>query len=587
MLYLISKVYIKKGKPVLILRDFGSKRSITAYGFSPLAFSGMRMNLTLISKGKGMEITDFSVPLDDSASGKANKTILSKSGQNISEYKETCETLKSLKESCEKGGVDPSILSWDMAKDKNKLYELLDFSVADKYFKALGGNERSRVRLSALIREVLLYQRQHRRAISYDYEDYISAFEAVEKKSAFGRLEISAKMALLNDDAFILKDNRIIDAEMQMKEDFIRRDIMERKHNLFPMLDREDIIDFRNSLSANLADEQLYTLNSLMDSSPSVITGGAGVGKTTVIKTIIDCYGSFYNTDDILLIAPTGKAGRRLREKTGYNASTIHKALRKAVTDDFLYFNKANKLPHKLIVVDESSMVDTELMYDLLNAARAEAKLIFVGDSNQLKPVQYGEPFFDFQKMIDTYTLSENHRQEGDTDILRAAEQALDYEEITSGNGVVVENITEDDIADILTRLENNNTQFISPTKAFCEKVNNAMMRGDEPFTVGDKVIFNKNHEEWCNGDMGIITSTDDENIYVNTDGRTVAVPRKLLRFPKEISLGYCITVHKMQGSECDRVVAFLRADSNFDKESSMLYTAITRAKKELYIYYY
>ena len=94
-----------------------------------------------------------------------------------------------------------------------------------------------------------------------------------------------------------------------------------------------------------------------------------------------------------MLVAPTGKAARRLAEKTDMNASTIHKALRKTPENGFVYYHEKNPLPYSLIIVDESSMIDTSLMYDLLKAVRESSKIIFVGDCNRLPPVGYGEPF--------------------------------------------------------------------------------------------------------------------------------------------------------------------------------------------------
>lgn len=309
------------------------------------------------------------------------------------------------------------------------------------------------------------------------------------------------------------------------------------------------------------------------------VTGNCG--KTTVIKNIIECYGSYYSKKNVLLVAPTGKASRRLAEKTGMPASTIHKALRKNPEDDFVYYTAENPLPHRLIIIDESSMIDTELMYDLLSAVDRTSKVIFVGDCNQLEPVGYGEPFFDFMNTLEVFRLTENHRQSDDTDILLMAENVLKGRKIHSGRGIIVRHIDFDEIGDILTA--DDYVQILSPYNELNAEINYFLRKGEDDLNVNDKVIMLKNTKDYCNGDIGFITAIDRKGITVDIEGRKVKVtPAKR----NHISLAYSITIHKMQGSESDRVIVFI-PEGYAPVSRRMMYTAITRAKKELEIYYY
>ena len=587
MLYLIINTG-KKRKSCLVVQDFDkySRKTLTVSGLIVPVFKGMRVGLEISSS---RDILDFSITLDDTPTGKANQTVLRNNGIDIGKYREDLDTCLGFRKTCEKAGCSPNKFSWETLREtKGNFYDILPFSEADKYYKKAGGNAKSGIRMSAIAKEILAVQRG-RRAVRYSIEEFLNTFEEVEKKGSFPHLSMTDKLLLLGNKAFSTENGNVVDVEMLKKEKFVNENIAGRVKNGSPLFDKDDIIRFISSQDFELDDEQLYAVTCLTSTKPAVITGGAGSGKTRTIRAIVECFSFFENPEDILLIAPTGKAARRMTEQTGYSAFTIHRALRKAIEDDFLYFNNNRKLPHLLIVVDESSMVDTALMYDLLNAVRADAKIIFVGDSNQLKPVCYGEPFFDFQKgVVPVYKFTKNHRQAEGTDIAKVANDVLNGGYAVCGKGVRVEIIDKMDIPQILYDFDDKDTQFISPRRTICDMANNVLKKSEDvKFSKGDKVIFNKNHKDWCNGDMGIITDITEGGIFVFVNGHNVFVEDKLLKFTTEIDLGYCITVHKMQGSECKRVVIFLEKGNSFDEGVSMLYTAITRARESVHLYYY
>ena len=242
-------------------------------------------------------------------------------------------------------------------------------------------------------------------------------------------------------------------------------------------------------------------------------------------------------------------------------------------------------------------------MYDLLKATNKASKLVFVGDHNQLYPVGYGEPFFRFMDVMEIYRLKQNHRQSEDTDILYMANRALQNLPVMNGSGVSVKEIEYSDIPKVLDWYlcgngYDENSQVISPFNTTNSDINtyvqeqnarkNGFLKQDEQYSegklyVGDKIMTVRNTEHYCNGDIGYVSTVNEKEITVQIEGRQVVIP---VKDKDDIQLAYAITVHKMQGSEADRIIVFLPRENRM-VEKRMLYTAFTRAKKELLIYYY
>ena len=559
-----------KAKSVVI-KQMGNKakfsKSFKAVGNIPELYSGMIIGLELDKNF----ITDYSLFLS-----KRNTQILEKQEIDLEEYQEILDRHSVLKK---------NRIGWNIARlDINELYEVLPFAMVDKIHKKTINNAIEEKRISAINSKILKIGRSKRQII-YNMNDYIEYFDKIEEQGAYEQLKVTNKIKIFQkENKFLLEKGTIWDKELKDKEEFIKENIKQREKREYSLLTTKEIEDFIEIIKNNgYEQEQLNTLWSLKDSTPCVITGGAGVGKSYVIQAIINCYSKYYGTDNILLVAPTGKASRRLSESTGLPANTIHKALKKSVDSGFTYYNYYNALPHRLIIVDESSMIDVELMYDLLRAVNETSKIIFVGDHNQLYPVGYGEPFFDFLNTLEVFKLTINHRQAEGTDILTNAQRVLQGKEIISGQGVTIRNIPYAEIGSI-ANTNNENTQIMSPFNDLNKKINDFLKKGERNFNVGDKIITLVNTEEYCNGDIGKVIRIDDEEeiIEAKIEDKNIQIPFKDL---KNISLAYSLTIHKMQGSEAKRIICFLPTNRKIDKR--MLYTAITRAKKELEIYYY
>lgn len=552
---------------VVISLDSKSRKSFRVVGNIPELYHGMIIQMELDEKNN---VLDYDLILDN-----RNIVALEKASVNPDEYRTVLERHLILK----KDGI-----GWNTARlSLEEIYSVLPFGEADKVHKEMIDDAKEPTRMEAINCKIIQNAR-NKRKIAYGIEEYLSYFSAVEQEGAYQQLMITLKMLCLQAERYGLKNGTVWDSEMKSKEDYIHENIQKRLNLEYELLTEQEINDFIESVKdKGLENEQLQTLWGLRTSLPCIITGGAGVGKTTVIQTLIDCYTKYYAKKNILLVAPTGKASRRLAEKTNMPASTIHKALRKNPEDNYTYYSAENKLPYRLIIVDESSMIDTSLMYDLLSAVEPTSKIIFVGDHNQLYPVGYGEPFFDFMKKLEVYRLKINHRQKEGTDILKNANNILQGKKLENGEGFQVKTIDFDDIGEIVLS-NNENTQILSPYNDLNAQINAFLRKGEADFNVGDKVMTIKNTKKYCNGDIGIVTKINGGGtITVDIDGREVAITKA---HREDLVLAYAITIHKMQGSEAERVIVFVpENDRLIDKR--MLYTALTRAKSQLELYYY
>lgn len=542
----------------------GEKRRICIYGNIPDLFHGMTIGAEL----DGRKVVDYCVEPTDK-----NIAALEKAGVNPEQYGRKLEIHQTLKQEG---------YNWDVASTRaEEIYNVLPFPDADKVHKEMVDNAEAVERTQALGREVIRCARRKRK-IAYKVDEYLSYFNEVEQEGAYEQLMYSLKIMCLQASGYGFGSGMVWDNELKEKEEFVRQDIEERKQQEYELLTKDEIQAYIDKIKdSTLEQEQIDTLWSLRTSLPCIITGGAGVGKTTVIQNIIECYSMHYKKKNVLLIAPTGKAARRLAEKTKMPATTIHGALRKVPDDDYVFYNSKNLLPYRLIIVDESSMVDTSLMYDLLSAVEKSSKIIFVGDHNQLYPVGYGEPFFDFMKTLEVYRLTINHRQAEGTDILNNAKNALAGMPLECGRGVTVRHISFMEIGDLLTRDED--TQIISPYNDLNRQINAFLRKGEEQLNEGDKIMTIRNTKSYCNGDIGTVVSADSKGVTIEIEGKRIVVKNS---HRKDITLAYAITVHKMQGSEAKRVMVFLpENDSMVDKR--LLYTAVTRAREELEVCYY
>ena len=370
-----------------------------------------------------------------------------------------------------------------------------------------------------------------------------------------------------------------------------------------------------------------------------ILTGGPGTGKTTTINTMIQ----FFESEglSILLAASTGRAAKRMTEATGYEAQTIHRLLEvngnpeEESTGGFLR-NRENPLEADVIIIDEMSMVDLNLMHALLSAVVQGTRLILVGDVDQLPSVGPGSVLKDIisSERFHVVTLTKIFRQAGESDIIMNAHK------INAGEPVELNKKSRDfffvkcDEADTIiggiialiqrklpqyVQAHPNEIQVMTPTRKGLlgvERMNVILQKYLNPadekktereingrlFREGDKVMQIKNNYqlEWeiCtrfgltvdkgmgvfNGDMGVISEINEykETVEVEYDeGRKVKYGFDMV---DELELAYAITVHKSQGSEYPAVILPLLPGPKLLYNRNLLYTAVTRAKKCLTI---
>ena len=369
----------------------------------------------------------------------------------------------------------------------------------------------------------------------------------------------------------------------------------------------------------NYNEEQKRAIKQSLIKNFSIITGGPGTGKTTIIKGIVQLYKiiSGYSheklEEKLVLLAPTGRAAKRMSEACNFPASTIHRYLRwNKETNEFGY-NSNNKAPCEFVIIDETSMIDIELLYNFFKAIKTNVKLVFIGDYNQLESVGPGNILKDLidSQMINTIFLKEIYRQDQNSYITELAYE-INYGELTESFlnkkddynfiGCDDENILKTTCILAKKAIDKGydikNVQVLAPVykgingidnlnktlqKIFNPKSDekNETYDGNVIYREKDKVLQLENmpDDNVFNGDIGFIEKINGSEITVNFDGNKVKYTPKEY---KNIKHGYAISIHKAQGSEFEIVLMPITNAYKMMLYRKIIYTGITRAKKSL-----
>ncbi len=363
---------------------------------------------------------------------------------------------------------------------------------------------------------------------------------------------------------------------------------------------------FEREHHITLAEEQRAAVNSAMESGVLIITGGPGTGKTTLIQAILTA--AEQNGKKIRLMAPTGRAAKRLSLASGRTADTIHKALEAERHGERTFFarNESEPLEEDLIIVDEASMVDMRLFYRLLCALKEGARMILVGDTEQLPPVGPGAPLKDLINWgeVPTVRLARVFRQKEGSGITRNAARILEGREpetdLTGDFRIIHVGSEEEAFHQVMALCQEAgydgeeqkwDMQVLSPMyKGLCgvDSLNRAIQAyvQQKPaetlsgFCRGDKVMQTRNNYEKgiYNGDIGIVWSSLPQKVIVQFPDKDVTYEGEEM---KELQLAYAVTVHKSQGSEYERVILVLLPSQKRMLQRNLLYTGVTRAKKQ------
>jgi len=503
---------------------------------------------------------------------------------------------------------DPYLIARDIPK--------IGFTIADKIAIKAGIEKDDENRLQAC----LIYS-----LLSFEQEGHVyglkkNLFKLCSRISGVEHDKFEQALELLIDSDEVKKESDEDDTKIYLKRLFqAESGIASRMKAIMSMpvkpneISKDHILEeVLTKLAVKLSLEQLNVVTKVLIEKIVVITGGPGTGKTTLIRALCEVF----KMQDlkVVLSAPTGRAARRLSEVTGKKAFTLHKLLGFDHENQTFEKNFANPLELDIFIVDEASMVDTQLMYRLIEAMPITANLIIVGDTFQLPSVGPGNVLSDIIESgsVKVFALTNIFRQAKESPIIMYAHtvrngEMPDFQKAESGelsefyfienrkSEKVVETILElcservpkafphiDEIQ-VLTPMHRGEAGTINLNQQL-QRILNRSVGGIEAggikFKLNDKVMHLKNNYEKdvFNGDIGSVHEVikSENKVLVDYDGRIVEYDILEL---DELTLAYAISVHKSQGSEYSAVIIALTSAHFPLLQRNLLYTAMTRGK--------
>ena len=426
------------------------------------------------------------------------------------------------------------------------------------------------------------------------------------------------KRVVIKKEKYYLKE--LYDAEEYIADRIYRLNNMERRK--LPKL-KEKIKELEQKIGITYDESQKNAIITSLNNNFTITTGGPGTGKTTIIKGIIRMLVDtcLISPQNIALLAPTGRASRKLMEVCNIPAYTIHKYLGWDKDNNTFSHNEINVCKEEYIIVDEASMIDTMLMFSLLKGTRLDSKFIFIGDYYQLPSVSQGQVLKDMidSEVLDVIKLNNLYRQKDGNYIIDLAHEIKnkelsdnfltkkeDYNFIEVDNDYVLTSIKDIILKALEKGYREKDIQVLAPMyksqngidnlnkmlqEIFNPKSNdkNELTVGNKTYREGDKVLelVNDSDNSISNGDLGyIINITNKEKngnkkneIIVDFDGNIVSFsPDKFIN----ITHGYAISVHKSQGGEFNMVIIPFVNSFKRMLYNKLIYTAVTRAKSKL-----
>lgn len=493
----------------------------------------------------------------------------------------------------------------------------IGFKTADKLALELGIGKDSLIRAQAGVRHVLndLCDKGH---MASTYENLtLNAHSLLDIPISIIEEAIKNEITLGNlVEDYIDKEPCIFPISLFRAETKVAENIKRLIHGKIPWgaIDLEPAIKWTEKQSSiELSQSQKNALKIITNSKVSIITGGPGVGKTTLINSFLKII--LAKKVSIALCAPTGRAAKRLTETTKIQAKTIHRLLEFQPKNYNFKFNENNPLPIELLVIDESSMIDIVLLNSLLKALPSYTAIVFVGDIDQLPSVGSGAILGDLiaSETIPCVKLTEIFRQAKNSNIIINAHRinqgkmplpnsspTSDFFTIYTDDSITLQEKLVQIVCKRLPKFYNCNVfrdiQILTPLNkgALGSRNLNALLQKElnaqsEPkitrfgitFAPNDKVIQMTNNydKEVFNGDIGFIEkiNLDDGIVHVRFDDQ---IKNYEVHELDELSLAYAISIHKSQGSEFPIVVIPIATEHYTLLARNLLYTALTRGKK-------
>lgn len=501
---------------------------------------------------------------------------------------------------------------------KNNPYKLADdiwgigFKTADKIARQMGYDKNSYERCRSGIIYVL-------NELSNDGHCYARRDQLITEAQKI--LELDRELIDTTIDKMVSEKTIIMEAEdaiylppFYFSEIGTAKRIKEilEGETIYRSFDTDKIIkQVQEECSIQYDEVQVEAIKTAAKSKFMVLTGGPGTGKTTTTLAIIKVFQKM--SAKVLLAAPTGRAAKRMSEATGMEAKTIHRLLEYKPPEGYNR-NEDNPLDCDVLIIDEASMIDIMLMYNLLKAVPSQAVFILVGDVDQLPSVGPGNVLRDiiksgvvdvvclkriFRQALDSAIITNAHRiNKGEFPILKGAknkdfffiEEEDPQKVVETIRGLCARRLPNyykvDPVRDIqvLSPMQRGEAGAHNLNVVLQETLNPSTLSikyGGTIYRLGDKVMQVKNNydKNVFNGDIGTITSIDleEKTLIINFDGNDVEYDASEL---DEVVLAYATTVHKSQGSEYKIVVAPITTQHFMMLQRNLLYTCVTRAKK-------
>ena len=549
---------------------------------------------------------------------------------NYSKSSDTILRLKNLGFSIEESGK-----IYSKYKDRiidildNNIYllnEVVDFKRLDTIFLNNNDDKYDKRRIKACIIETMNTISNNKGDIYYDNSFVFDILNKLFKLNLEYELFLNY-LEELNEEFLVVIENERCYLQNNYQNEIIIAECLKK-------IDNKNITDYdysekieilEKNLNINYNDEQKKAIISSLNNNISIISGGPGTGKTTIINAIVKLYiekNNLNNLDvveQIALLAPTGRASKKLSLSTGLNASTIHRYLKWNKDTNSFMVDENNKNFQKLIIIDEVSMIDTHLFASLLKGINSYVKLILVGDIFQLPSVGPGLTLSDLinTDLFNYVPLSQIYRQSDNSYIPYLAREIKnkelseefinkkdDYNFIVTDNKNITDTVRKIIEAGIKKGFNENNLQILAPkykgdngidnlNKILCDIFNpyfhqKQIIYGDVTYKENDKVLqlVNDADNNVFNGDIGYIKSIatisgpmKKDVVTIDFDGNIVMYQKKDL---KNIRHAYAISIHKSQGSEFDHIIMPISFNYGAMLYNKILYTGVSRAKKSL-----
>lgn len=447
-------------------------------------------------------------------------------------------------------------------------------------------------------------------------KDKVHRDENLINKSIEDNVEKGNIIIVNKEDSSFVMPKEYYDAEMNIAKSFVK--MSSEKSFLHDKKFSNDL----NVDGKELNDEQKKAVELSLKYKACIITGGPGTGKTTILKSLIKNATKYINREDIALLAPTGKAAKRMTQATNMEAKTIHRAIAMSEGESF---------PEKVIIIDESSMIDILLMNELLSCMYDGQILVILGDSDQLPSIGPGQLLKDAissgmmntVKLVEVYRFSEGLLRRNAYAINNGELPALPEKGDKDSDFYIMKynnsggRSNTDKVLDLIVKLYSQSipsskgitpfgdVQLLSPmrkNKLGVDNINKILQNAINPIKDKNDVIYYNNFESDLrvndkvmqkennykkyvfNGDTGVVVKVNNKSKKVFVKYEDIGVLEYDLEDINQLDLAYANTVHKSQGSEYDYLIIVLDK-SHFNMLSrDIIYTAITRAKKMVVI---